>query len=58
MDPSENPETTDEAAEFARRAQKVAAALAEADAGVFISHKAMLQWVQNLSGETDSNALQ
>jgi predicted transcriptional regulator len=33
------------------RSREIEAALAEADAGVFISHEAMLRWAANLSGK-------
>jgi predicted transcriptional regulator len=36
------------------RSREIEAALAEADAGVFISHDAMLQWAANLAGEMPS----
>jgi predicted transcriptional regulator len=36
------------------RSREIEAALAEADAGVFISHDTMLQWAANLAGETPS----
>lgn len=38
------------------RAREIEAALAEADAGVFISHEAMLKWAENLSGEAGLSA--
>jgi predicted transcriptional regulator len=39
------------------RSREIEAALAEADAGVFISHDATLQWAANLSDKADVSAL-
>jgi RHH-type transcriptional regulator, rel operon repressor / antitoxin RelB len=36
------------------RSREIEAALAEADAGVFISHEVMLKWASNLTDETRS----
>ena len=38
------------------KAREIEAALAEAEAGVFLSHESMLRWADNLSQQADSSS--
>ena len=42
---------------FDWKSREIEAAIMEADAGVFVSHEAMLHWAANLSGETDASVV-
>jgi predicted transcriptional regulator len=42
---------------FDWKSREIKAAIMEADAGVFVSHEAMLHWAANLSGETDASVV-
>jgi predicted transcriptional regulator len=43
--------------QFDWKSREIEAAIAEADAGVFVSHEAMLQWARSLSGQPDASVV-
>jgi hypothetical protein len=48
------PDEIDQCLARVSTSREIEAALAEADAGVFISHEVMLKWASNLTDETRS----